>query len=166
MRQDNNYAILALGSNIKSRKANLKTALGKIKEVIGPIVSISSIYESDPVDYLKQERFLNLVLKVQINKRLNPISLLNLTQSIEQNMGRIKTIPKGPRNIDIDILYFNDEVYQDDRLTIPHPAIYDRPFVLIPLVDIAPNKIFSNQLIEKFRNSKGFKKISPSLDIH
>ncbi|MBD3330317.1 2-amino-4-hydroxy-6-hydroxymethyldihydropteridine diphosphokinase [Candidatus Peregrinibacteria bacterium] len=150
-----NEVYLSLGSNLKERQKNLKTALNLIKNFV-EILKISSIYESEPVDYLKQKAFLNLVLKGKT--KLSPQNLLKKTQKVEFEMGREKIIDKGPRNIDIDILFYNDEVVNKTNLIIPHPSIQKRNFVLIPLMQIEPNMLHPvlNKKINELTNNQKF----------
>lgn len=136
MKNDLSEIVLALGSNIGNRENNLADALNYIKNYLNEPIAMSKIYESLPVDFLNQPSFLNLVVAYQVQKNFNPLELLEITQNIEGKIGRNKTIPKGPRKIDIDILFINDLKYDDDRLTIPHPEIYNRDFVYYPLLEI------------------------------
>lgn len=101
------------------------------------IVKQSHLYETSPVDYLDQPAFLNNVVEIEI--ALRPHELLARTREVEKSLGTMKSVPKGPRLIDIDILTYNDEVIDTDDLKIPHPAMCNRKFVLIPLLEIAPN---------------------------
>jgi len=102
------------------------------------ITNCSSLYETSPVDYLQQPDFLNTV--VELKTALKPAFLLNLLQETELSIGLPKDIPKGPRVIDLDILIYDNLIYQSSKLTLPHPAICDRKFVLIPLLEIAPKQ--------------------------
>ena len=133
-----NKAYLSLGSNIEDRKLNLKTAIKKI-EKLGEIAKKSAIYETEPVDYKEQSRFLNLAIVIETE--LSPSELIIKLQGIEQEMGRIKEIAKGPRNIDIDIIFYNHEIINQKNLQIPHPSYEKRNFVLTPMAEIAPDYI-------------------------
>lgn len=125
---------LGLGSNIGDRVSNLKDAI----KLLGlPIVAKSSLYETEPVDYLNQPWFLNQVLQCETS--FHPLKLLQECQKVEKDLGRTREISKGPRTIDIDLLFYNDEIISTPELTIPHPAIPQRKFVLIPLNEIAPD---------------------------
>ena len=126
---------LSLGSNIGDRLANLRTALDKLA-ILGDVVALSSFYETEPVDYIAQPWFLNCA--VAIRTELMPRLFLSKIQTIEQQMGRRRIRPKGPRNIDIDILLFSNAVLSTPELQIPHPAMQERRFVLEPLAEIAP----------------------------
>lgn len=138
---------LGLGSNIGKREKNLLVAIEHLKSKFGTDCTLSKIYQSDPVDYLKQPTFLNMAILFKYKGQLKPLDVLNTTQAIEKLMGRNKTIPKGPRNIDIDILYLDDVTVDTTELTIPHPAIFQRDFVKLPLLDISTS--FTNIKIPK-----------------
>ena len=127
---------LALGSNLGERQRNLSRAL----ELLSPQVHIervSSLYETDPVGYLDQPRFLNAVLRGTTT--LSPHDLLAQAKEVEKELGREPGFPNGPRPIDIDILFYNKKIISSPELTIPHPRLEERAFVLIPLAEIAPN---------------------------
>lgn len=128
-------AYLSLGSNLGDRRGNLESALHRLP-ALGTVSAVSSIYETAPVEYVEQPWFLNCA--VQLETELSPVALLHGILQIEQDMGRKRAQPKGPRQIDIDILLFDAERVSSPELTIPHPALPDRRFVLEPLVEIAP----------------------------
>src|SRR5690625_345410 len=142
-------AYIGLGTNIEPRYQYIKESISLLKrnEHIS-VINISSIYETTPVGYLNQANFLNLVVKIKTT--LSPLQLLNICQSIENQLERKRTIRYGPRTIDLDILIYNDLNKQTDRLTIPHPHIEKRAFVLIPLAEIAPHLFISfyNQTVK------------------
>jgi 2-amino-4-hydroxy-6-hydroxymethyldihydropteridine diphosphokinase len=123
---------LSLGSNVGDREANLRAAIERL-----PVLRISPIYETEPVDYTDQPWFLNLVVEAETD--LSPHDLLAATSRIEQELGRVRDIPKGPRTIDIDILLYGDEVVNEPILQIPHPRMAERRFVLAPLADLVPD---------------------------
>ncbi len=126
---------LSLGSNVGDRQAHLDTALEKLRR-LGTVAAISSFYETEPVEVRQQGWFLNCVIKLETEAM--PRQLLKRLLDIEQSMGRRRTQAKGPRNIDIDILLFGSSVVEAKGLTIPHPAMHERRFVLEPLAEIAP----------------------------
>lgn len=130
---------LLLGTNLGDRKKNLSTALFKIGKYLGEILKKSSIYESDAWGVEDQPPFLNLVVK--INTSLSPVDLLAGIAEIEKNMGRIRYEKWKERLIDIDILYYDDEIINHDRLVIPHPEIQNRKFTLVPLCEISGSEI-------------------------
>jgi 2-amino-4-hydroxy-6-hydroxymethyldihydropteridine diphosphokinase len=130
-----NTTYLSLGSNIGDREANLHEAIAKLGE-LGRVKGVSSLYETEPVEFIEQPWFLNCA--VELETELVPPQLLKAMLAIEQGMGRRRIQPKGPRLIDLDILLFGDTVINEPSLTIPHPAMHERRFVLEPLVEIAP----------------------------
>jgi len=131
-----NLVYLSLGSNMGDRAENLKTAIGHLR-TLGEVVAVSSFYETEPVEFTAQAWFLNCVVALDTEK--TPRGLLQSIFEIEQQMGRRRTQKKGPRIIDIDILLFGNLIVEDLGLTIPHPAMHERRFVLEPLADIAPD---------------------------
>ncbi len=126
---------LGLGSNLGDRQANLAYALERLSEK-AVIVSISSVYETDPVGYEEQPRFLNAVLSAETE--LPPVELLRFIKDVECELGREYSFPNAPRVIDIDILFYGDRVIDSPELTVPHPRLSERAFVLVPLVEISP----------------------------
>jgi 2-amino-4-hydroxy-6-hydroxymethyldihydropteridine diphosphokinase len=126
---------LGLGSNLGDRAANLKAAIQRLGE-LGEVVAVSSFYETEPVEMLAQPWFLNCAVALETERM--PRQLLGAVRSIEQQMGRRRTVVKGPRNIDIDILLFGRSVVETAGLVVPHPALHERRFVLEPLAEIAP----------------------------
>jgi GTP cyclohydrolase-4 len=129
---------LALGANIGDRRGNLAAALQRLREVM-EIEIISSIYETDPVGYIDQPRFLNIVCRGKT--WLQAENLLKYAKEIEFAIGRRPSFRNGPRPIDIDILLYDDLKLQQEHLTIPHPRMRERAFVLAPLSEIAPEVI-------------------------
>lgn len=127
---------LSLGSNIGDRLANLRAAIAALSRAGIHVKQISSVYETEPVDYLEQSWFYNCVLEAETS--LDPVVLLHALQAIESLMGSKKEIPKGPRIIDLDILFYGSETISTHELEIPHPRLHHRRFVLVPLAEIAP----------------------------
>ena len=132
-------AVLSLGSNLGKRAQNISNALRDIAERIGPIVNLSSIYETDAWGEEDQARFLNLVLTVQTD--LPPHGLWEEISQIEVDHGRNRSSRWRERTIDIDILFYDNLVLEDSVLCIPHPRVTDRNFVLVPLLEICPDRI-------------------------
>lgn len=128
---------IALGTNVGDREDNLREALQLLGESGIRVLKVSSIYETEPVDYLEQPWFLNAALEAQTD--LSPLDLLHKLRAIESAMGSKKPFAKGPRLIDLDILLYANETFAIPELQIPHPRMLDRRFVLAPLVEIAPN---------------------------
>ena len=129
-------AFLALGSNIGDREANLRDAVTRLESHEIHLLRRSSLYETAPQELLDQPWFLNAV--VQVETSLFPMQLLARVREIERQMGRRRVTPKGPRNIDIDILFYGRTVIATAELEVPHPRIAQRRFVLEPLAEIAP----------------------------
>ena len=126
---------IGLGSNLGERKKNLERAISLLEKNGVQIGRKSSIYETSPIGNTEQPWFLNQVLEIQTE--LEPLALLKIVKEVEKNMGRISTIPKGPRCIDIDILLAEDRIIHVVELIIPHPEMTKRNFVLAPLKEIA-----------------------------
>jgi 2-amino-4-hydroxy-6-hydroxymethyldihydropteridine diphosphokinase len=127
---------LALGSNLGDRRQNLMQAIAALESAKVEIVRQSSIYETAPMLLEDQPWFLNQVIEVKT--RLFPRQLLHTAQEIERRIGRRRTVAYGPRVIDIDILLYGRTVMSTDELTIPHPRMTERRFVLEPLSELAP----------------------------
>ena len=132
-------AYLGLGSNIGDRKQQLLKAIDLIGNIKGiKVTKQSSIYETAPIGYTDQPNFLNLCLEIETE--LSPQQLLKHCLDIEQQLHRVREIRWGPRTLDIDILLYSDNIIETDNLSIPHPRMKERAFVLIPLNDIASDK--------------------------
>ena len=132
-------AYLGLGSNIGDRKQQLLKAIDLIGNIKGiKVTKQSSIYETAPIGYTDQPNFLNLCLEIETE--LSPQHLLKHCLDIEQQLHRVREIRWGPRTLDIDILLYSDNIIETDNLSIPHPRMQERAFVLIPLNDIASDK--------------------------
>lgn len=126
---------LGLGSNQGDIQSLLGAALERVRQVV-TVNAVSSIYHSDPVGYLNQGRFLNLVCAGYTSRP--PSKLLSAIHAIEHALDRVRTFRNAPRTIDIDILAYGDLVLDTPELTLPHPRMMQRAFVLVPLVEIAP----------------------------
>lgn len=137
-------AFIAFGSNRGNREENIDRALTLLKKRC-TIIKKSSVHETTPVGYTDQRNFLNGVLMVET--ALSPEELLHFLQKIEKMLGRIRRIKNGPRTIDLDILFYNDVIIDTEDLTVPHPRIHKRLFVLEPLSEIAPG--FVHPVLEK-----------------
>ncbi|MBI3980156.1 MAG: 2-amino-4-hydroxy-6-hydroxymethyldihydropteridine diphosphokinase [Chloroflexi bacterium] len=127
---------LGLGANVGDRLASMRSALRRLGEAIA-ITAVSTVYETEPVGYLDQPRFLNLALAGRT--ALSPHELLALAKRIEAGLGRTPSFRNAPRPIDVDILLYGDETVDDPDLTIPHPRLHERAFALVPLAEIAPS---------------------------
>jgi 2-amino-4-hydroxy-6-hydroxymethyldihydropteridine diphosphokinase len=127
---------LSLGSNLGDREKYLREAVSRLGE-LGVIRQVSAFYETQPVEVRgEQPWFLNCALAMETE--LTPLVFLSQMLAVEQSMGRIRREPKGPRTIDIDIVFFANDVLDTPELTVPHPAMHQRRFVLEPLAEIAP----------------------------
>ena len=127
---------LALGTNLGDREANLQTAIAALAPKAN-VMRQSAIYATPPWGYTDQPEFLNQV--IEVDTLLHPLPLLHLLKSIEAKMGRVETFRNGPRLIDLDILFYGQEVVNGELVQIPHPRLQDRAFVLVPLAEIAPD---------------------------
>ncbi len=127
---------LALGSNIENRKQHLETAITLLREKVHDI-TVAPLYETKPRYFEDQHNFLNTVLRGFTD--LHPQELLQFTKTVQQEVGRVERFRNGPREIDIDILFYDHKVYKDEELEIPHPRLQERDFVLQPFADINPD---------------------------
>ena len=133
-----NVAYLSLGSNIGDREAHLREAIRQLGTT-GKVSALSSFYETEPVEFTQQSLFLNCAVRLETS--LAASDLMSRLLEIERELGRERVLKKGPRTIDIDILLFGDLVVNSAELTIPHPAMAERRFVLEPLAEIAPGVV-------------------------
>ncbi len=135
-----NIAYLGIGSNEGDRLDNIRQAIKYISELNNCIIEeTSSIYETLPFGIIEQNNFLNAVIKILTE--LSPIELFENLKKIEERLGRIKREKWGPREIDLDILFYNDLIISDEIITLPHKGIIYRDFVMIPLIEIDPEII-------------------------
>ena len=149
---------LGLGSNLGNRQDNLDKALDLLSQRLR-VEKISSVYETEPVGNINQPRFLNLVC--QAHTKLAPTELLTLAKGIESKLGRTFNKANTPRPIDIDILFYGEQVIETPELVIPHPRLTERAFVLIPLAEIAPELVHPvngkivKELLKEVRETQG-----------
>ena len=132
----NHTVYLSLGSNLGDRARNLHAAIAALPGVDVRVTNVSSLYETEPVDYLEQPWFLNCAVAAET--ALAPLDLLHALRGIEAQLGSQKAFAKGPRLLDMDILLYGDEAIELPELQIPHPRMLQRNFVLAPLAEIAP----------------------------
>ena len=156
-----NKVYLLIGGNIGDRMANLAMAVQLIEKYLGKLLQISSIYETAAWGNTDQADFLNQAICIET--QLAPTQLMTQILDIEKKMGRARNIPLGPRIIDIDILYYNDAIVENELVYIPHPRISARKFVLYPLVEIAPN--YLHPILHK-TNSLLLKECGDSLAVY
>lgn len=128
-------AFLGLGSNLGDREGYLRAAIGSIPDV----VAVSRLYETAPVGGPEQGRFLNVV--VQLDTELSPYELLEVCRRCEAEAERVRVVRWGPRTLDVDVLWIDGVHLDDPELTVPHPRMFERAFVLMPLRDLAPELI-------------------------
>ncbi len=134
-----NRVFLHIGSNQGDRLRNLKLAASELKATVGPILQFSRIFETAAWGVRDQPDFLNQALELET--ALDPLGLLDTVLGIELEMGRVRIQKWGQRLIDIDVLYYGDVIWESDQLTLPHPHLHERNFVLAPLLDIAPELV-------------------------
>jgi len=134
----NRIVYLALGTNLGDRIANLRGAIEALPSEIN-VIAESKIYETPPWGYENQPAFLNMAVKCET--ALDPESLLKRLKLLEVRLGREQSFRWGPRLIDIDILFYDNLILESESLTIPHPRLHERAFVLVPLAEIAPDFI-------------------------
>ena len=138
-------AFVSVGTNIGNRAQNIKNAVDALNLVPGTkVLALSNIYETLPWGGVEQPNFLNGVIKIET--ALSPHALLGTLLGIEAAMGRVRTIKNGPRVLDLDLLTFDSEVINSDELTVPHPFMLQREFVLKPLIELDDNEIYINAL--------------------
>ncbi len=139
-------AYLALGSNLADRRQLLADALAALaRHPQNRLTGVSPVYETKAVGLTDQPDFLNLVVRLETD--LSPLALLDLCLAIEQQLGRIRHERWGPRTVDLDVLLHGDTTLNDARLTLPHPRMKERAFVLAPLADLAPDFLFDGDAV-------------------
>jgi 2-amino-4-hydroxy-6-hydroxymethyldihydropteridine diphosphokinase len=133
---DGKLIYVSIGSNLGDRAENLERAIESLSEIGVRVLRCSSIYETEPVDFLAQPWFLNCVVEGETSHM--PRQLLEELQAIERKLGSKKLVPRGPRIIDLDILFYETAVIREAGMEIPHPRLAERRFVLVPLAELAP----------------------------
>jgi 2-amino-4-hydroxy-6-hydroxymethyldihydropteridine diphosphokinase len=131
-------AYIGLGSNLGDRMATLRTAVRRL-ESLGRVTRVSRLYETEPVGYLEQPRFLNAV--VVLDTALAPVDLLHGLLGIERDLGRVRSFPNAPRTLDLDLLMVDNVILDIPEMTLPHPRLHERAFVLVPLAEVAPDLV-------------------------
>ncbi len=130
-------ALLGLGSNLEPRRGYLALALRELSQPPLKMLALSSVYETEPMDVTDQPAFLNMAAKVSTD--LGPLELLRHLKGIEDKAGKKVIIRRGPRTLDLDLWSYNETVMDSEELQLPHPRMAQRPFVLLPLNEIAPD---------------------------
>ena len=131
-------AYVALGTNLGDRPTTLREAVRRLRE-LGVVEAVSTVYETDPVGYEEQPAFLNAVAR--LSTELEPAALLKALLRIEAEQGRVWTFPNAPRTLVLDLLMYDGLVIDTPEVTLPHPRLHERAFVLVPLAEIAPDAV-------------------------
>ncbi len=160
-------ALVGIGSNVGERVKNCQSAIALLKDKV-TILKISSFYETEPWHNTKEDYFVNCV--VEVVTLLDPRRLLDILKVIEQKMGRVDTGKWGPRVIDLDILFYGDEIIEESDLTIPHPFLDKRAFVLVPLSEITPDilhpviKKTATEMLSELKDTGSVKKLKDTFE--
>ncbi len=133
-----NRVLIGLGSNLGDPGLNLKQAISLVKERLATELVVSPLYRSEPVGWKEQPWFFNQAVYFYDNLQLGPLAILRILKVIESEMGRLPTVRFGPRIIDLDLLFYENWVFEGSNLVIPHPRFDQRSFVLLPLLDLEP----------------------------
>jgi 2-amino-4-hydroxy-6-hydroxymethyldihydropteridine diphosphokinase len=159
-----NIAFIGIGSNVGDKRENCRRAIADISRFKqNRLIAQSSLYKTEPVGYTQQDWFINCVIEIETS--FTAYELLHVLEDIEISMGRKRTFKWGPRIIDLDILFFNDETIQCEGLTVPHPEVQKRAFVLAPLCEIAGDYVHPllkksiSQLITQLGDEQGIEKL-------
>ena len=157
-------AYIGIGSNVGDKARQCEQGISEIQKLDRHrLLARSSLYKTQPIGYIEQDWFINLVIKIETE--MDAPALLSSLKEIESRLGRVETLRWGPRTIDLDILFFNDHQIQTDELTVPHPLIQDRQFVLVPLAEIDPNlthpvlKKTVKELLERLKEDRGVERL-------
>ena len=152
-------AYLGIGTNIGDREENLKSALNALNLLpMTKVTAVSKVYETEPVGFANQDDFLNIA--VEIETELTAQNILGACLGIEAGLGRIRNIKNGPRIIDIDLLLYEEEKFNTPSLILPHPRMFEREFVLRPLLDIEfNNSLFDREWAQNILTGEGIKEI-------
>ena len=150
---------IGMGSNMGDRLAHISSAVHELKHRF-VLLKVSSLYETEPVGYREQTDFLNCVVSVETDTP--PHELLGILKDIEKHAGRVESFRNAPRPIDLDILLYGDQTVSEAGLEIPHPRLHERAFVLVPLVEIAPDllhPILHKTMMELLEGLEGGKRV-------
>ena len=159
-------AYLGIGTNIGNREENLENALMSLKLLpMTKVTAVSKVYETEPVGYADQNDFLNIA--IEIETELTAQNLLGACLGIEAGLGRVREIKNGPRIIDVDLLLYDNEEYNTSTLVLPHPRMFERDFVLQPLLDINfNNPLFDRKRAQSLLTGEGIKEYSYNLKMY
>ena len=130
--------MVGLGANLGDPADNLRVAVVRLRDILD-VLAVSSLYRTEPVGFREQPDFLNAVLRGRTTR--SPRDLIEAFAAIERDLGRVRVAPQGPRTLDLDLLLYAQEVVQDADVTVPHPRMPDRRFVLVPLAEIAADAV-------------------------
>jgi len=139
--------IIGLGSNLGDRRKNIETAIELIRAQIGPVAAVSTFIETEPWGFESNNQFLNCAVIIEVgdendaNGRLSPSGIIEILQSIESGFGRVRTGVYTDRAIDLDILFYSDRIINEPGLTVPHPKLHERDFILMSLMELCPDKV-------------------------
>ena len=157
-------AYVSLGSNLADRAANLLQGIRGMLEAGLEVTRLSRIYETEPVETFPQPAFLNMAAELRVSLLASPEGVMGQLLQVEQSLGRTRDLTKGPRLIDLDLLLFGEEIWDTQQLTLPHPRLQHRRFVLVPLAELAPllvhptlNKTIS-ELLEELEDESEVKR--------
>jgi 2-amino-4-hydroxy-6-hydroxymethyldihydropteridine diphosphokinase len=157
-------AYVSLGSNLGDRAGNLLLGIRGMLDAGHEVTRLSQIYETEPVETFAQPIFLNMVAELRVEARLKPEELLEQFLRVEQLLGRTRDSIKGPRTIDLDLLLYGEELVNNHRLTLPHPQLHRRRFVLVPLTELCPNlehPVIHRTIAELLRETTDRSKVKP-----
>ena len=157
-------AYVSLGSNLGDRAGNLLLGIRGMLDAGHEVTRLSQIYETEPVETFAQPIFLNMVAELRVEARLKPEELLEQLLGVEQLLGRTRDSVKGPRTIDLDLLLYGEELVNNQRLTLPHPQLHRRRFVLAPLTELCPNlehPVIHRTIAELLRETTDRSKVKP-----
>ena len=156
---------IGIGSNLGNRQNHCEWAIEQLRQLPSTqVTKISSFFETEPVELEDQHWFINAVVEIQTD--LSPEELLASCRSLEESLGRVRAVRYGPRTIDLDLLFYGQQVMNTEELTLPHPRLHERQFVLIPLVEIAPDlfhpvqKASVKSLMDKIPDQKTVRRLS------
>ncbi len=159
-----NIAFIGIGSNVGDKVENCRQAIAEISQhEQNSLIAQSSLYKTEPIGYTQQDWFINCVIEIETS--LTAYELLHLLENIELSMGRKRSFKWGPRIIDLDIIFFDEETIQCEELTVPHPELEKRAFVLVPLCEIAGDYIHPvlkksiSQLMAQLKGEQGIERL-------
>jgi 2-amino-4-hydroxy-6-hydroxymethyldihydropteridine diphosphokinase len=160
-------AYVGMGANLGDRLSTLQTATEYLAR-LGTLAAVSSVYETEPVGYTDQPPFLNMVVALETG--LEPLNLMQSLLDIEQELGRVRSFLNAPRTLDLDLLLYGDRVIADPGLTVPHPRMHERAFVLVPLAEVSPRLVLPTtsktvkELLDGLADENGVRIFAPPFE--